>query len=472
VVVAVVLGGGGSPNPSTEVILEFAFAAAALAWLWLPVDTTGKAFSADRLVLVLMALVLIVPVVQLVPLPPSIWTALPGRSNELAALSLVGEQQSWRPIALSPSRTLASLLATLPPLFCLYAVSRLALNDRRLILGAIVLMAVVTSLIGVFQLTDQGQGLNLYRDHSAGWVQGFQANRNAAADLLLIGIIALAVIVAPYVGPERQRKPMQLDRRTFTILSAGVAFLLLVATVMTGSRAGTTLILVAAAAAVAVLLLARQQSAGASSWRPVLVAIVVVALLGLVFALLARFTALGQVSARFAEKESRTEIWKDAWFALKQYWPTGFGMGGFEPAILPAERLEVLGPQIPNRAHNDYLEIGLEAGVLGVAMVVMAAVVCLSMLWRSWRRAPAQRQQVIFGTGALLVIALHSVVDYPGVGEAELSRSAPAARRVTAGGRSFRRAHLERKRPAAAGGSVAPVARHLPDDHRRWSPQG
>jgi len=40
-------------------------------------------------------------------------------------------------------------------------------------------------------------------------------------------------------------------------------------------------------------------------------------------------------------------------------------------------------------------------------------VVCLSMLWRSWRRAPAQRQQVIFGTGALLVIALHSVVDYP-----------------------------------------------------------
>lgn len=417
VVVAVILGGGGSPNPSTEVLLEFAFAVAALAWLWLPLDAAERAPSGDRLVVVLMVFVLIVPVVQLVPLPPSIWTVLPGRSNEWAALSLVGEQQSWRPIALSPSRTLASLLATLPPLFCLYAVSRLALHERRLVLGAVVLMAVVTSVLGVFQLTDQGQGLSLYREHSAGWVQGFQANRNAAADLLLIGIVALAVMVAPYIGRERQRQPLRLDRRTFAILSSGVGFLLLIATVMTGSRAGTTLILVAAAAAVTILLLARNASDHGSPWRSIAGAIIALAVLGLIFALLARFTALGQVTARFAEKESRTEIWKDAWFALKQYWPAGFGMGGFEPAILPAERLEVLDSQIPNRAHNDYLEIGLEAGILGMIMLAAAALVCLSMIWRTWRQAPAQRQQVVFGTSVLLMVALHSVVDYPEIGQ-------------------------------------------------------
>lgn len=413
VAVAVILGGGGSPGPSTELLLELAFAVAALAWLWISMDPAENAFSRDRLVVALMAFVLIVPIVQLVPLPPSIWTHLPGRANEVAALSLVGDQQSWRPITLSPARTLASLLASLPPLFCLYAVSRLALHERRLVLGSIVLMAVVTSMLGVLQLTDQGQGLSLYREHSAGWVQGFQANRNAAADLLLIGIIALTVIVAPYFRPGRLRAPLRLDRRTFTILSSGIGVLLLIATVMTGSRTGTALILVAAAAALIILLLDSEGAGQASRWKSILLGFAALALLGVAFAVLAKYTALGQVTGRFAEKESRTEIWQDAWFALKQYWPAGFGMGGFQSAILPAERLEVLDPQIPNRAHNDYLEIGLEAGVLGLAMLAMATLACLAMIWRSWRQAPAQRQQVVFGTAALLTIALHSVVDYP-----------------------------------------------------------
>ena len=117
---------------------------------------------------------------------------------------------------------------------------------------------------------------------------------------------------------------------------------------------------------------------------------------------------------RFTDLQStRGAIWTDTIFAIRQYWPVGFGMGGFEPAMLPAERLEVLIAAVPNRAHNEFLEIGLEAGALGYAMLAATVIACLTLARRAWRAAPAMRRQVIFGLGVLIILALHSIVDYP-----------------------------------------------------------
>ena len=53
--------------------------------------------------------------VQLIPLPPAIWTLLPGREQYLAAAVAAGEHQPWRPINLTPDRGWNSLFALLPP---------------------------------------------------------------------------------------------------------------------------------------------------------------------------------------------------------------------------------------------------------------------------------------------------------------------------------------------------------------------
>jgi len=416
VVFALVLGGGGSPNPSTEFMLEEIFVLFAIVWLWLPGQASADEPAApDRLALVLVAIPLIIPVVQLIPLPPSIWTALPGRENAVAALSLIGEQGAWRPISLSPRRTLSSLLAIVPAVFCLYAVSRLDTRERRLIIATIFAMAIATALLGAVQVTAGGKGLNLYPQHHIGWVTGFQANRNATADVLLIGILALAALVAPYLVGTRHRRPLRLDRQTFAMLAGGLAILLFIATVMTGSRTGTLLLIVAGATAIVVFAFSRDTARPLSrSFGLISLVVVLVAGLSLAFLILSDVSAVSRVTARFADMDSpRSEIWKDTWFALKQYWPVGFGLGGFEPAMLPAERLEVLVPAIPNRAHNDFLEIGLEAGFLGYAIVLAAGAVSIGLAWRSWRAAAEMRPQVIFGLGVLLVLALHSIVDYP-----------------------------------------------------------
>jgi O-antigen ligase len=413
VALAVLLGGGGSPNPLTELLLEIAFVAVAFAWIW--VRPSAEDTLGDGWALVLVAILLVIPLVQLIPLPPAIWSGFPGRQNALAALSLIGEQATWRPISLSPSRTFASLMSIIPAAFCFYAVARLELDERRLVLAVILAMALISSCLGVIQLAPGGGGVNFYPQHHVGWVTGFEANRNAAADILLIGILALAVMAAPYLVADRRTLPLGLTRGTFALLAGGLGLFLLAATAMTGSRAGISLLAVACLGSLVILWASRDGDP-----RPFSSVAVVPFILLLLIGCLAAFVALSQntelarVAQRFSEiGDNRREIWQDSWFALKQYWPVGFGMGGFEPAMFPAERLEFLGPLVPNRAHNDYLEIGIEAGILGYAVLAAVAAACLALAWRAWLKVPRMRGQVAFGLTVLILIALHSVVDYP-----------------------------------------------------------
>jgi hypothetical protein len=69
-----------------------------------------------------------------------------------------------------------------------------------------------------------------------------------------------------------------------------------------------------------------------------------------------------------------------------------------------------------------------------LAVVVMLAVALLlaATAWRSWHRRPADRAQTVLGGAILLILAFHSLVDYPlrsmalaclaGVGAGLLSR--------------------------------------------------
>ena len=59
--------------------------------------------------------VVLVPLGQLVPLPPELWTALPSREAAAEAFQLVGRELPWMPVSLSPRATWLSALSLLPP---------------------------------------------------------------------------------------------------------------------------------------------------------------------------------------------------------------------------------------------------------------------------------------------------------------------------------------------------------------------
>src|SRR5690606_17172300 len=52
---------------------------------------------------------------QLVPLPPSIWTEMPGRDLLMQAAVVSGEKQPWRPLSISPAATVNALSSLIVP---------------------------------------------------------------------------------------------------------------------------------------------------------------------------------------------------------------------------------------------------------------------------------------------------------------------------------------------------------------------
>ncbi|MEO6151701.1 MAG: O-antigen ligase family protein [Croceibacterium sp.] len=412
VATAMLAGGGGSPSPISELMVQLIYAALTCGWLWLAAVPGQPLLPNARGVWILSALALIIPVVQLIPLPPTLWHALPGQADRSAALALVGADQLWHPLSLAPAHTVASLLAINPALLMMIATAALDRRGRAILLSVVATLALASALLGAVQLPLGVAAPRLYAVSNLG-VTGFQANKNAAADVLLIGLLAVAAAVAPslVIEEKTRRERIIADPRAAWVVLGGAALLLVFATVFTNSRAGIALIPVALAGTWLMLAPALPRALR-RRWLP----IIPLALGALVLAggtLYSGNSALGTVFRRFAVADQvRRELWHDAWYALRQSWPAGIGVGGAEHALVAAERLEVVDPSAPNRVHNDYLEFALEGGLAAVAVMLGTAAVAFGAAWRGLGRVE-ERDQVIVGISIIAIVGLHSCVDYP-----------------------------------------------------------
>ena len=411
---ALLFGGGGIPTPMTELVVELGAVVALIAWLW--IDRPDDTRAAVAMIAVAV-LVVALPLLQLIPLPPGIWQGLPGRETTVAALSLIGEQNSWRPLSLTPSRTASSLLSLGPPILVLLMTAALPARDRWWPVATIAGVGLLSVVVGAGQLASDSSGLLRFYDKShEGWLIGFQANRNATVDVLLIAMLACAAFARRVLGRTapanpRSRRARGSDATMRTLGWAGLAIaLLMLGVVLTGSRAGIALSLFVLPIVLAILHNGRAVSRRLLAIGAGLLA--VVAALG--WFALQSVPALRKVVARFDfAGEFRPELWTDTAFAIGQFWPWGGGMGSFIPLLNAAERLEVVDPTKPNRAHNDYLEFVLEAGLPGIVVLIAVAAIAGWCFWRAWRRETLPRIQLLFAGGTAFVIGAHSLADYP-----------------------------------------------------------
>ena len=126
-------------------------------------------------------------------------------------------------------------------------------------------------------------------------------------------------------------------------------------------------------------------------------------------------TSPGRVSATLARFEAKDDprrfIWDDAAYSANRYWPVGAGMGTFDETYQIDESLENLTRRRAGRAHNDYIELTIEAGASGLAL---AAAWLVLIGWLSWRaRGSSQRWPAWAASTFLLAISLQSITDYP-----------------------------------------------------------
>lgn len=356
-----------------------------------------------RFALGLLAAVVAIPLIQLIPLPPAVWTGLPGREQMSLALQLAGLEPGWGPISLTPDQTWRAALALTPPAALFLAVLSLDQPQRERLVQVSVAAAIIGILLGAAQLASGGERLYPWATTSAGSVNGFFANRNHLASYLLV-TLPFALTLGAATLRRRNRRTSAL---WFGALFAG---LVVVALAAIRSRAGIALF----APVMMVSLLAAWIAAGRGRPGPGL--LVFVGSVGAAMAAVA-VLALPPILARFdtqAAPEGRFERWPLVAETAQTYLPVGSGIGSFDPVYRSVEPLEELDSTFFNQAHNEYLEIWLEAGWLGLGVLAAFLIWYARRSWIAWM-APASRKgdmqrAASIGIGALL---LHSIGDYP-----------------------------------------------------------
>ncbi len=356
-----------------------------------------------RFALCLLAGVIALPLVQLIPLPPGIWTSLPGRGPMVLASDLADVDPGWSPLTLAPDMTWRSALALVPPAAMFLAALTGPPPLRRRLIGLSLAVGVLGILLGATQLASGGERFYPWETTSAGSVTGFFANRNHFASMLLATLpFAVVFGAARLRRPDGNRLPLW-----FASLFAG---LVVVALAAIRSRAGVMLFV----PVMGLSLLAAWIAAGRGRPAPALLM-----LLGATGAALTAVAvmALPPILARFETQdapEARFERWPIVAEAAQTYLPVGSGVGSFDAVYRSVEPLDQLDSSFFNQAHNEYLEIWLEAGWLGAFLTIAFLLWYVRRTWSAWKAPPSgERDLQQAASIAIGVLLLHSIGDYP-----------------------------------------------------------
>jgi O-antigen ligase len=132
--------------------------------------------------------------------------------------------------------------------------------------------------------------------------------------------------------------------------------------------------------------------------------------------------SLYRVMERFATdplQDGRITIGRVTIEAAKAHMPFGSGTGSFVPVYGMYEKpKEAMAGAYVNQAHDDYLQLWLETGVVGVVLMGFFVIWLMLRSIKIWRRPPhgAREIDVSLARAATLTVGLlmaHSVVDYP-----------------------------------------------------------
>lgn len=353
--------------------------------------------------LILLACVVALPLLQLIPLPAGLWTALPGRAPVVEGLRAAGLQPGWAPLTLSPQATWASLLSLLPACALFLAALTVDAATRMRLVLAVLAVAAVSVVLGAAQLAGgEDSPLRFYAITNKGAAVGFFSNRNHLASMLIVSAVlasALATLAAVH-RPARK-------------VSVGAALcligLVIVGVGMTGSRAGLLLLFPAGLGAMA---LAWRAGVGHGRGKAIL-GLLVGGFLGAVVVVRLSF---GQAIDRFQtgfSDDVRVTAAGVAWKAIKAFAPVGAGFGAFVPVYKMFEPPEAVINTYINHAHDDWIEVVLEGGLPAVLLLVAFLVWFCRTAWTLWRQGGPEQTLARAGSLCVLLLLAHSAMDYP-----------------------------------------------------------
>lgn len=363
-------------------------------------------------------------VLQLIPLPPNVWTALPERQIFANIAVLAGFEQPWRPLTLSPSRTLNSLFSLTIPISAMMLYLNLDPRRRKEAVAVIITLAGISALWAAVQLTGSERSpFYLYNITNNGAAVGLFANRNHQAVLL-----AATIVMLGWYGASHRKTAKLAPLKLYSSITA--IFVMMPLIFVTGSRAGLVLMAPALATAVLLVYFGRYTMEGQvvvkgnyarKKWltsRQFLLFsnIFLVATMAILSIYFARSLAFDRLFGGGNADELRSQLLPLLTQMLSDYFPWGSGFGSFEYVYRMYEPQELLNPTYLNQAHNDWLQFPIEGGFPAVLIASVAGIWGLLQiieLARIWRYSGYAKYTAIMTVMVILLFLAGSIGDYP-----------------------------------------------------------
>jgi O-antigen ligase len=114
-----------------------------------------------------------------------------------------------------------------------------------------------------------------------------------------------------------------------------------------------------------------------------------------------------------SDRTSRRVIAVTTVEAIGPHLPLGAGLGTFPDLYRTYEDPLVPATSYVNHAHNDYLEIALETGLPGILLLLAFFYWFGRRTWQAWNNGQEGSNLERAATLVILVVLLHSIVDYP-----------------------------------------------------------
>jgi O-antigen ligase len=362
-------GGGSRADIQSLIILRPAAVIFCGIGLW---SLKWEHVRAYRFLFAMAAAIFALVIVHLIPLPPPVWSALPGRGIITEIDKVTGLGAVWRPISLVPSTTWNAFYSLLVPLAVLLLGVQLNRDERFRLLPVVLGLGLFSGLWGLLQAIGDPQGpLYLYNVTNNGAAVGLFSNRNHQAILLAMLFPMLAVYACAGVRTEDQLKV-----RGYIALAAGAVLIPLI--LVTGSRAGliigiaglaSTIILYRKPAAV----FPKKRKGNKLDLRWMLGGFAVLCL-GALTVMMSRAEALQRLSAPDQTEDLRFRMWPSIIQIAWKYFPVGSGVGSFVETYQIDEPYSLLSPTYVNHAHNDWLELYMTAGLPGLTLLAIGLV--------------------------------------------------------------------------------------------------
>jgi O-antigen ligase len=374
--------------------------------------------SPSRLTSALLAAFVAIAAFQLVPLPLNLVATLSPARAELARASALALGAMPRSITLSvaPQKTFGYVLTLVA-----YALVFLVLREIALVfrnraycwvpIWPLLAVAAAEAVLGISQS---------YAENGEGFARGTYVNRDHYAGLLelLLPFALLYPIAILYRERNLHESPARPAIKACCVLALGTV--MLIAVILSESRmaflATLASLFVGAGLAIGVRVLHIEPSFKASLWRkwvPIAMVAVVISL-SFVFlptdALISRFADLAKTETISAD--TRAQIWRESMGLAKAFPIFGCGLGGYESAFL---RFKTVAPMnTVDFAHNDYLQVLAEMGIVGftVGLLLLLLVLRSALRGALYGHSLDDRMMSVACVASLTAILIHSFADF------------------------------------------------------------